>query len=167
MKNISVSLLSAMSDDIVGTAQKSRRKKRGEHMTHDSWHLTHWYYCFGATIRTCQEVQCLSFAWFKQTKNYIKATIHPPCDIQCPKHNKENIDNEKIIFPLKWRSLIYRHMCCFFVLKNGRYMLYICIFFVMPNFNSIKINPNLNISGPVWDFAHRPAVSAPADGNVF
>ena len=53
-----------------------------------------------------------------------------------------------------------------FVLKNGRYILYICIFFVTPNFNSIKINPNLNISGPVWDFAHKPAVSAAADGNV-
>ena len=36
LKNISVSLLSAMSDDIDGTAPKSRRKKGGEHMTHDS-----------------------------------------------------------------------------------------------------------------------------------
>ena len=53
-----------------------------------------------------------------------------------------------------------------FVLKNGRDMLYICIFFVKPNFNSIKRKQNLNISGPVWDFAHRPAVSAAADGNV-
>lgn len=36
-----------------------------------------------------------------------------------------------------------------FVLKNGRDMLYICIFFVKPNFNSIKRKQNLNISGPV------------------
>ena len=56
-----------MSDDIDGTAQKSRRQIGGEHMTHDSWHMTHWYYCFVATIETCQEVQCLPFALFKQT----------------------------------------------------------------------------------------------------